>query len=305
MADEGRFDIQNGYVDLDVGGVNMSHQPQGTRADVLDELVSVREEEEEEEEEEKETYPSQYKRLRQEEEEVEVGPAGFVISKTPVPLASAYARSLFEVAGIIILLLLFMLTMSRMIMSPGMSLVDAVGAVTGIDKIAGTFTPFSTANVKQFAYPLKRQHEHDTKSLPLKMRSFGARALLASVERSLETHLEASSQYACLCMHHLADIPGNPQLAQVCGVKAKDKMLLLVNPELIGYGDTETSYHEASVSCPENSTRSVKRRNIIAVEWTDTISVTHERVFARFSGATSVCLQLALDEMQGGQKHCS
>lgn len=74
----------------------------------------------------------------------------------------------------------------------------------------------------------------------------------------------------------------------------------MVNPVMIGNGKAEAFYRETSASCKEPINN--KRFTNIVLEWYDP----HEQdvLHSKFSNREALCMQLALDEMEGENKHC-
>jgi Polypeptide deformylase len=168
--------------------------------------------------------------------------------------------------------------------------------------------------------PLWTDH-HLTTSAPVAMSRF-SRGVMADVEQALGSHLlQFPRHYPCLCMHHLK-YPWVPisessrnnklelalneaasSLYQVCAIvgTAFDEVILLVNPQLQGRGNETDEYTEYSVSCKDNPSRRQRFRTIF-LEWVDSSS--SQLIWGRFDGSVAACLQLALDEMILGDKHC-
>lgn len=143
--------------------------------------------------------------------------------------------------------------------------------------------------------------QHATFSAPLRMNDH---EFLPAMEHALGHYLLTSPRtFPCLCMHHLRRLPPT---YQVCGVVSSEgaEMLLLVNPHLQGRGNETDYYIERSVSCPDGETQRRQRYRTIILEWVDIGSATVQTTWARFEGPTAACLQLALDEMVLGDKHC-
>lgn len=107
----------------------------------------------------------------------------------------------------------------------------------------------------------------------------------------------------CLCMHHLkySSISTLYQACVIAEPALAYATVLLVNPQLKGRGNETDDYTEHSVSCTSSSQRK-KRFRTIFLEWFDL--QTTQTVWARFDGPVAACLQLALDEMLLGNKHC-
>jgi peptide deformylase len=150
-------------------------------------------------------------------------------------------------------------------------------------------------------YPLRVDPPpHATKSEPLLHSDPGARPLLASLEASFRAHAGTTTA-ACLCMHHLRAPLGGVQ-KRVCAIYNGEQMYLMVNPTLAGRSNATDAYREHSVSCAPASVQHHKRARIIFLEWTDP-SVGFTEMYARFQGLPAVCMQLALDELDGNE-HC-
>lgn len=177
----------------------------------------------------------------------------------------------------------------------------------------------SRDNAKTPRKPLWTE-QHNTLSEPFNPAAF--RAFAADLERELSPYLlEAPNYYPCLCMHHLQSVSfpsfsldsyalqlngklNGYRSYQVCGVTTTAKeVLLLVNPRLQGRGNETDAYTERSVSCPAGSVQRRHRFRTIFLEWLDVSSST-QTMWARFEGRVAACLQLALDEMLQGEKHC-
>ncbi len=155
-------------------------------------------------------------------------------------------------------------------------------------------------------YPLWTKH-HDTQSSPLSLSELYAKPLVSSLEASFRAHMHnADAQYACLCMHHIV-FPTASGLSQkrVCGVYNRRapvaEMYVMVNPQIIGASNTTDAFNEASVSCVKQKPTPTRRHKQVVLEWTD--PETRDLMYSRFSGMSAVCMQLAIDEMNGN-KHC-
>jgi hypothetical protein len=178
-------------------------------------------------------------------------------------------------------------------------IVAAIVAVIG-------YTTWSQGRQKQDAHPPIRlwTEHHTTLSAPLRVNDV---EFLPAMEHALGHYLLTSPRtFPCLCMHHLRRLPPT---YQVCGVVSPSsmegaEMLLLVNPHLRGRGNETDYYTERSVSCPDGETQRRQRYRTIILEWLDVGSATVQTTWARFEGPTAACLQLALDEMVLGDKHC-
>jgi hypothetical protein len=172
-------------------------------------------------------------------------------------------------------------------------IVAAIVAVIG-------YTTWSQGRQKQDPIRLWTE-QHATFSAPLRMNDHES---LPAMEHALGHYLLTSPRtFPCLCMHHLRRLP---PVYQVCGVASSEgaAMLLLVNPHLRGRGNETDYYTERSVSCPDGETQRRQRYRTIILEWVDVGSATVQTTWARFEGPTAACLQLALDEMVLGDKHC-
>jgi len=155
--------------------------------------------------------------------------------------------------------------------------------------------------IRREVYPLWIK-QHATKSASLTLRESFAKPLISSLEYSFRSHMETGTQYACLCMHHLM-VPGKPDSMRICSVynRPRQEMYLMINPVLAGRGNQTDSYEELSVSCDERRPQSTRRYRQVFLEWVD--PATHDVLYAKFQGMDAVCLQLALDELDGN-KHC-
>lgn len=220
----------------------------------------------------------------------------------PKPAASP----LFITPGIVLrfilvaILLVFVSTVCTHMIYRGMSCKEAVYMT-----FLSTRQPQQQQQPQRSFYPLWVKH-HDTTSVPLSLSELYAKPLISSLEASFRAHMgHADAQYACLCMHHLIFPASTIGQARVCGVYNRRapaaEMYLLVNPSIIGASNTTDSYNEASVSCPIQKTSPTRRHRQIVLEWTD--PETRDVMFSRFSGMAAVCMQLAIDEMNGN-KHC-
>lgn len=175
-------------------------------------------------------------------------------------------------------------------------IVAAIVAVIG-------YTTWSQGRQKQDAHPPIRlwTEQHTTLSAPLRVNDV---EFLPAMEHALGHYLLTSPRtFPCLCMHHLRRLPPT---YQVCGIASSEgaAMLLLVNPHLQGRGNETDYYTERSVSCPDGETQRRQRYRTIILEWVDVGSATVQTTWARFEGPMAACLQLALDEMVLGDKHC-
>jgi hypothetical protein len=172
------------------------------------------------------------------------------------------------------------------------------------DALVITFSSSAKGGSGKYVYPIW-DHSHDTKSAPLDLRELYARPLLSSLEHSFRIHMETTTQYPCLCMHHIAIVSAGSPLFRVCAVynRPRSELILFVNPSIIGQSNQTDPYGETSISCPKEKQRPTTRRaRQIVLEWTD--PETWDTIYSKFSGTSSVCMQLALDEFEG-TKHCT
>lgn len=191
--------------------------------------------------------------------------------------------------------------------------------VAGVVAVIG-YTTWRTSHYSKHKTPLAPlwTEQHVTLSEPVN--PVYSRALLPDIERILSHYLlESPRHFPCLCMHHLQypwsleyplsqyalalKLNGQPHSYQVCGVASfpTQEVILLVNPTLQGRGNISDTYTERSVSCPNGSVQQRQRFRTIFLEWQD---IDEQMVWARFEGPVAACLQLALDEMLLGNKHC-
>jgi peptide deformylase len=155
-----------------------------------------------------------------------------------------------------------------------------------------------------FFYPVlvSPPENYDTTSAPLPLVNNAAvtRPLLSSLRSTFAHHHHAG--YPCLCMHHLK-VPGQ-QRYRVCAVydaKMLEGMFVVINPRIIGNGNKTGVYEESSLSCPSASVSTARQRHhTIFLEWDTEGDV----LYTVLHGIPAVCMQLALDEMQQGNKHC-
>ncbi len=188
-------------------------------------------------------------------------------------------------------------TLATHMLYNGDSLIQAAERIVFIgNKQAGT-----TTTLNKPLYPLWVA-QHDTKSAELDLALPHAKPLVSSLEQSFRLHMEMSTQYACLCMHHLSLPPAVP-LAQVCGIynRPRGELCLMINPSLRGYSNQTDYYGETSVACKKQKASSKRHRHIF-LEWVD--PNTRSVLYSKFTGMEAVCMQLALDEIKG-DKHCA
>lgn len=196
-----------------------------------------------------------------------------------------------------------------------------VGAIVAV--IA--YTSWTQRMDKQ-TVPLRTNTQHTTRSEPLRQEI--AWIIAPAVEQVLEHYLLSQPQYyPCLCMHHL-DPSWEPDVRsghfsfelvvrdklhgthlvsqyQICAIAdpaTKSFVHLLVNPTLQGRSNETDYYTEHSISCPAGSQQRHQRFRTIYLEWLDVAS--SQTMWSRFDGPVAACLQLAMDEMQLGDKHC-
>lgn len=195
--------------------------------------------------------------------------------------------------------------------------------VAAIVSVIG-YTTWKAGREKHKAPPaLLWTEQHDTLSQPVNFAY--SQPLLSGLESALASLLlESPRHFPCLCMHHLQypwsssleyplsqyalalneklnDVPHHSY--QVCGVASfpTREVVLLVNPTLQGRGNVSDTYTERSVSCPNGFVQQRQRFRSIFLEWQD---LDGQMVWSRFEGPVAACLQLALDEMLLGNKHC-
>lgn len=185
------------------------------------------------------------------------------------------------------------------------------------------YTTWKAGHEKHKAPPaLLWTEQHITLSQPVNLAY--SQPLLSGLESALASRLlESPRHFPCLCMHHLQypwspsleyplnavaalneKLNGQPHSYQVCGVASfgpTEEVVLLVNPTLQGRGNISDTYTERSVSCPNGSVQQRQRFRTIFLEWQD---LDGQMVWSRFEGPVAACLQLALDEMLLGNKHC-
>lgn len=152
-------------------------------------------------------------------------------------------------------------------------------------------------------YPLWTS-QHNTKSAFLDMTHPYARPLVAALEQTFRLTMDLSSVYPCLCMHHVQiDSSTAIPLSRVCAVynRLLSQLYMMVNPQQIGQSVQKATYSETSVSCKKQAPQSLRHTHVF-LEWTD--PETRLVMQSKFSGSAAVCMQLALDEMEG-DKHCS
>jgi peptide deformylase len=128
-----------------------------------------------------------------------------------------------------------------------------------------------------------------------------ARPLVAYLSEAFDAHLHAQ-YYPCLCMHHVNPGAVSNTLYQVCGTTQIRGPL--VNPVLTGRGNETDYWTESSIACAtlERGQRRARYRTIW-LQWHDV--ATGQQMFGRFDGAVAACMQLAMDEMNMGNKVCN
>jgi peptide deformylase len=152
-------------------------------------------------------------------------------------------------------------------------------------------------------YPLWTS-QHNTKSALLDMTLPYARPLVAALEQTFRLTMDLSSVYPCLCMHHVQiDSSTAIPLSRVCAIynRPSSQLYMMVNPQQIGQSVQKAAYSETSVSCKKQAPQSLRHTHVF-LEWID--PKTRLVMQSKFSGSAAVCMQLALDEMEG-DKHCS
>lgn len=120
------------------------------------------------------------------------------------------------------------------------------------------------------------------------------RRLIRDVLHDLTLHLlrDEGGTYECLCMHHLKMGKITPR--RICAVKSRIGM---INPKITGsssFGDVSVTEH--SIFC-DNPRKNILRARSVTLAWFD--PHTGESHRGNFYGTTAMCLQLALDEMDG------
>lgn len=222
------------------------------------------------EEDEEELPPATgLKRMREEREEEEKEPP-------TMPAKTAHPFPYLSFALCLIVLACFSAVAGRMFFYQ-VPLLPAINGLLGL---------------RPDVFPLWLEEPHMTNS---RIAERSDRNLLTDVARSLDYHMDRARALGakCLCAHHLR-IGAEP--LRVCQVGK----ILMINPTMIGNSKSESFYKETSVSCKEPSITS-KRHSTIVLEWYDTSE--QDVMYSKFSGGEALCMQLALDEMEG-DKHC-
>jgi hypothetical protein len=156
--------------------------------------------------------------------------------------------------------------------------------------------------------------QHNTTSHAIDYTMEQARSTALVLRASFLQHMQQQpgGKLACMCMHHIhvdrlqksKDAP--LIIYQLCGVyNAHEKQLyMMANPRKSGGGSKEPSVElmEHSVSCPKDHWRTVRRHEVLFLDWVDPF--TRQGRYRLFSGDESYCMQLALEEMAPGNAHC-
>lgn len=141
---------------------------------------------------------------------------------------------------------------------------------------------------QQAAHFFPRWYEkHDTRSRQFSTDNVEDMGLIETLTRAFGEHTKAP----CVCMHHL-QIAQSTESRAVCASGSDDLML---NPIVVGESEDGRVVHEYSTQCGD--TREQKRKNTVYVQWVDARTLQSHR--ARFDGAAAVCLQLAVEEIDG------
>ena len=116
---------------------------------------------------------------------------------------------------------------------------------------------------------------------------------LPAIEASFQQHLTASS--SCLCAHHLAV----PVAMQICAIKdSLGRTHLMANPHILGGSNNTVQILEASIlTCTAKKSPKAERFVTTTFGWTE--PKTQTSLWALLSGEQSLCLQMAIDEMNG------
>jgi len=135
-------------------------------------------------------------------------------------------------------------------------------------------------------YPLYKE-PHNTTSIVFT----GSYMNAARVVGTLKHHMKQNPHFTILCMHHLKGI--SPYY-RICIVYNDEEYITMFNPRIIGKSKEITIENERSISC--NHVLKNNRNIKIRVEWNDNGGYI---MSSTFKGATSILLQLIIDEQLG------
>lgn len=162
-------------------------------------------------------------------------------------------------------------------------------------------------------YALWRE-QHNTTSYAIDYTLERARSTATLLRAVFWQHMRSPEGpgLACMCMHHLhvdrlLRARDRPLIMyRLCGVynAQQEQLYMMANPKMSGGSkEPRVELREHSVSCPENYWRTVRRNEVLFLDWVDPF--TQRAQYRRFGGPESYCMQLALEEMAPGKAHCA